>query len=159
MISTKLGFSWTHKTPFEGPRRHPSKLRYLGRRFVSTSTDSDGRETSVSLTETEAHNSWNELIKWSQEKRKQNGVSELENVSKIAVFGGGCFGTAMGVALARKKSSLKVQLLIRDSNLVQDINVKHVNTKYLQAFLWTKSPFECSFSGICPSRECGSDYR
>jgi len=79
----------------------------------------------------EVNNSWNQLVNWSKKKQLQNGSTEIDKVSKIAVFGGGSFGTAMGVALARKKSSLKVEMLLRDPRLVEDINERHINSKYL----------------------------
>lgn len=77
---------------------------------------------------------WNSLMRWSNSCKILNGTGELERVTKVAVFGGGSFGTAMSVVLARKKASLKVQMLLRDRDLVRDINEEHCNTKYLENY-------------------------
>ena len=52
---------------------------------------------------------------------------------QVVVFGGGSFGTAMATALARQKRSLDVVMLLRDPYVCRDINMKHVNTRYLEA--------------------------
>jgi len=52
-------------------------------------------------------------------------------VTKVAVFGGGSFGTAMGVALSRQHPDLEVVLLLRDPYLCKDINETHRNSRYL----------------------------
>lgn len=59
-------------------------------------------------------------------------VNPMDTANKIVVFGGGSFGTAMGVSLARQKAKLDVVLLLRDADLVTDINTAHVNTRYLK---------------------------
>lgn len=38
-----------------------------------------------------------------------DGVAAMEKLEKVVVFGGGSFGTAMGVALARKRADLQVR--------------------------------------------------
>lgn len=90
--------------------------------------------------------SWKTLMRWSKVfKRPQNGVHVLDKADKVVVFGGGSFGTAMGVALARQRSSLKVDLLLRDAYVCRDINKQHENTRYLPVsvavFLWLLSWF------------------
>ncbi len=76
--------------------------------------------------------SWQTLMRWSKVfKKDQNGVHVLDKIDKVVVFGGGSFGTAMGVALARQKSTLNVSLLLRDAYICRDINSLHTNTRYL----------------------------
>jgi glycerol-3-phosphate dehydrogenase (NAD+) len=43
------------------------------------------------------------------------------------VIGGGSFGTAIAVLLARNKSEMQVSLLLRDASLAEFINKEHVN--------------------------------
>ena len=76
--------------------------------------------------------SWKTLMRWSKVfKRPQNGLHVLDKTDKVVIFGGGSFGTAMGVTLARQRSSLKVSLLLRDAYGCRDINSQHENTRYL----------------------------
>ncbi len=76
--------------------------------------------------------SWQTLMRWSKVfKKDQNGVHVLDKTDKVVVFGGGSFGTAMGVALARQRSTLSVSLLLRDAYICRDINSLHTNTRYL----------------------------
>lgn len=76
--------------------------------------------------------SWKTLMRWSKVfKRPQNGLHVLDKTDKVVIFGGGSFGTAMGVALARQRSSLSVSLLLRDAYVCRDINSQHENTRYL----------------------------
>lgn len=49
--------------------------------------------------------------------------------AKIAFLGGGSFGTALGVMLAKK--GLQVNIWDREPKVVEDINVKKENIKYL----------------------------
>lgn len=42
-------------------------------------------------------------------KEVNEGVQARDKVDKVVVFGGGSFGTAMGVALARQKEDLQVR--------------------------------------------------
>lgn len=76
--------------------------------------------------------SWQTLMRWSKVfKKDQNGMHVLDKTEKVVVFGGGSFGTAMGVALARQRSTLSVALLLRDAYVCRDINNTHTNTRYL----------------------------
>ena len=78
--------------------------------------------------------SWQTLMRWSKVfKKDQNGVHVLDKTDKVVVFGGGSFGTAMGVALARQRTTLNVALLLRDAYVCRDINSTHTNTRYLPA--------------------------
>jgi glycerol-3-phosphate dehydrogenase (NAD+) len=73
-------------------------------------------------------------MRWSKFfRRLQEGeeASPIEAATKVVVFGGGSFGTAMGCSLARKRRELDVVLLLRDGKLAADINEHHCNTKYL----------------------------
>ena len=45
----------------------------------------------------------------------------------MVVIGGGSFGTAMAVLLARNKTEMQVSLLLRDVSLSESINKDHVN--------------------------------
>lgn len=87
--------------------------------------------------------SWQTLMRWSKVfKKDQNGVHVLDKTEKVVVFGGGSFGTAMGVALARQRSTLNVALLLRDAYVCRDINSTHTNTRYLPVSIF------------CPEQSC-----
>ena len=78
--------------------------------------------------------SWDSIMRWSRaafRDRKKGTASALDATTKVAVFGGGSFGTAMAVALARQKADLDVCMLLRDPALCADINSKHENARYL----------------------------
>ena len=77
--------------------------------------------------------SWDSIMRWSRKTWRdgEKGATALERCDKIAVFGGGSFGTAMAVALARQKPTLDVCLLLRDAYVCRDINERHVNERYL----------------------------
>lgn len=89
----------------------------------------------VTVDQSEVGASWDQLMRWSRifrTRRNGNGRGELERINKVSVLGGGSFGTAMGTALARQREDLEVVMLLRDENLVQDINNHQDNTKYLK---------------------------
>jgi glycerol-3-phosphate dehydrogenase (NAD+) len=77
--------------------------------------------------------SWDSIMRWSKKTWRdgKKGASALERCDKVAVFGGGSFGTAMAVALARQKPTLDVVMLLRDARVCRDINERHVNERYL----------------------------
>lgn len=77
--------------------------------------------------------SWDSIMRWSRKTWRdgEKGATALERCDKIAVFGGGSFGTAMAVALARQKPTLDVCLLLRDAYVCRNINDRHVNERYL----------------------------
>lgn len=77
---------------------------------------------------------WETLVRWGRFWRnlhKEDVTDALTRTSKICVFGGGSFGTAMAVLLARNKASLDVVMLVRDPQLVASINSNHFNTRYM----------------------------
>ena len=76
--------------------------------------------------------SWARLMRWSRTLRSKEAARSAEKkLEKVVIFGGGSFGTAMGVSLARQHPGLQVVLLLRDAYLCRDINESHRNTRYL----------------------------
>lgn len=79
--------------------------------------------------------SWDSLMRWSRMfKSRQASKLAAKDLDKVVVFGGGSFGTAMGVSLARQHPNTKIVLLLRDPVLCRDINELHCNTRYLKDF-------------------------
>lgn len=74
--------------------------------------------------------SWRKIMRWSKVNRDDSAV--VEATTKVVVFGGGSFGTAVGAALARQKGDLNVTLLLRDPYVCQEINTLHCNRRYLE---------------------------
>lgn len=103
---------------------------------LSSQADYPGFLTPPSEERSAIQESWESLMRWSKvfRRRENGGENPLESTSKVVVFGGGSFGTAMAASLALKKPELDVVLLVRDPHLAQDISTKHVNTKYLKEF-------------------------
>lgn len=89
---------------------------------------------------------WDALMRWSRRfhTRRDRKRNPLASTSKVVVFGGGSFGTAMGAILARRKPELEVVLLLRDPVLCKDINTSHCNTKYLKVSALYFSPARCA---------------
>eukprot|EP00873_Tetraselmis_striata_P019997 jgi/Tetstr1/440261/TSEL_028612.t1 len=79
---------------------------------------------------------WESLTRWSKLLRERGAAEEcvLEKTHKVVVFGGGSFGTALASALAYRKASLDVVLLIRDQAACDAINNTHRNPKYLKEY-------------------------
>lgn len=76
--------------------------------------------------------SWQSLMRWSRWlRRRGEGLSVLQRVSKVVVFGGGSFGTAIAAALARQKPDLVVAVWLRDEAVCAAINQQHCNPRYL----------------------------
>ena len=97
--------------------------------------------------QTHIKDSWQTLMRWSKVfKKDQNGVHVLDKTQKVVVFGAGSFGTAMGVALARQRSTLGVSLLLRDPCICEDINTLHTNGRYLPVSL---SSLHCCCQSTC----------
>eukprot|EP01023_Acetabularia_acetabulum_P005139 TRINITY_DN12109_c0_g1_i1.p1 TRINITY_DN12109_c0_g1~~TRINITY_DN12109_c0_g1_i1.p1 ORF type:complete len:446 (-),score=61.61 TRINITY_DN12109_c0_g1_i1:1386-2693(-) len=80
--------------------------------------------------------SWDALMRWSRvfKTRKVYHENALNRAQKVAVLGGGSFGTAIATVLARNKLSMEVVIAMRDEKLCQDINQRHINTKYFSEF-------------------------
>ena len=74
--------------------------------------------------------SWRKIMRWSKVNKDDSAV--VEATTKVVVFGGGSFGTAVGAALARQKGDLNVTLLLRDPYVCQEINTLHCNRRYLE---------------------------
>ena len=80
----------------------------------------------------DVRSSWERLMRWSRSLRSRAKAENMANpLEKVVIFGGGSFGTAMGVALARQHPNVKIVLLLRDAYLCRDINENHRNTRYL----------------------------
>lgn len=75
--------------------------------------------------------SWRKIMRWAKVLNKDD-ASVVQATTKVVVFGGGSFGTAMGAALARQKHDLNVTLLLRDPHVCHDINSLHRNCRYLE---------------------------
>lgn len=77
--------------------------------------------------------SWDSIMRWSR-KTWRDGDKQAAAAAacdKIVVFGGGSFGTAMAVALARQRPDLDVCMLLRDRAVCADVNERHANERYL----------------------------
>lgn len=77
--------------------------------------------------------SWDRLLRWSKlaYQREHESTSALSRASKVAVLGGGSFGTAMASMLAHNAPSIDVALVLRDADLMADINTRNRNSRYL----------------------------
>lgn len=76
------------------------------------------------------NDAWEAIVRWSRSWRAKAPDNALEKTTKIAVLGGGSFGTAVAVMLARNKESMDVVLLLRDEEVCQSINNDHINRRY-----------------------------
>jgi glycerol-3-phosphate dehydrogenase (NAD(P)+) len=74
-------------------------------------------------------------------------------ISKVAFLGGGSFGTALGVMLS--KNGIMVKLWDRKRDLVNDINIKRENMKYLHGVV---IPIGVEASENMEYTIAGSDY-
>ena len=79
------------------------------------------------------HESWDKIIRWGHRRDYKNREAEdvLGKTNKVAVMGGGSFGTAMATLLARNKDTLDVVILVRSQADADAINDTHRNAKYL----------------------------
>lgn len=69
-------------------------------------------------------------MRWSRSWRSKARTDVLERTNKVAVLGGGSFGTAMAAHVAGKKPEMEVSMLIRDADVCRSINEAHFNCKY-----------------------------
>ena len=80
--------------------------------------------------------SWDKVMRWSRRVEEKNSKKEdvLATTKKVAVMGGGSFGTAMATLLARNKADLDVVILVRSEADAESINEDHKNAKYLPKY-------------------------
>ena len=85
---------------------------------------------------TSVRESWEKIMRWSRVAESQNAQMEdvLGSTKKVAVMGGGSFGTAMATLLARNKADLDVVILLRNEDDAAAINDDHRNAKYLPQY-------------------------
>ncbi|XP_011622727.1 glycerol-3-phosphate dehydrogenase [NAD(+)] 2, chloroplastic isoform X1 [Amborella trichopoda] len=77
---------------------------------------------------------WEKLVRWSRSWRTINARAKmdvLERTRKVAVLGGGSFGTAMAALLAGNKADMEVTMLVRDEHVCQSINEENCNCNHL----------------------------
>jgi len=74
-------------------------------------------------------------------------------MSKITFLGGGSFGSALAVLLAEKNNI--VNIYNRDKNVVNEINIKRTNEKYMNDLIIPSNV--TAFNNICEAVE-GADY-
>ena len=69
-------------------------------------------------------------MRWSRRVEEKNSKKEdvLATTKKVAVMGGGSFGTAMATLLARNKADLDVVILVRSEADAESINEDHKNS-------------------------------
>ena len=109
-----------------------SKHAQQARASAAAASDAQGIVMYPPDEERRIRKSWARLMRWSRNLRQREAARGRENkVTKVVVFGGGSFGTAMGVALSRQHPDLHVILLLRDPYLCKDINERHCNSRYL----------------------------
>ena len=63
---------------------------------------------------------------------KQEGGVDEAGLAKIAVLGGGSFGSAVASVIARKYPSVEIALLVRRQAQADEVNALHTNSRYLQ---------------------------
>ena len=68
------------------------------------------------------------------ESAHANDESVLQSSKKVAIMGGGSFGTAMATLLARNKADLDVVILMRNEDDARALNEEHRNVKYLPKY-------------------------
>jgi hypothetical protein len=72
---------------------------------------------------------------WEEMKKRTNFFNptpkKTRDVKKVVVFGGGSFATALAVAVARRQPGAQVIMLLRNTSVRDDINIRHKNNKYL----------------------------
>lgn len=125
--------------PADGKRNRPAGPS--GARGAPERSAQRTRATSVGNGENrEVAKSWDKIIRWGRInvlRQQQQGADSdvLERTTKVAVFGGGSFGTAMAAMLAKNKpAGLDVVILVRNEEQARSINEEHRNTRYLPKF-------------------------
>lgn len=82
-------------------------------------------------------NEWDKIMRWAafvEGASAKNDVDVLQSTKKVAIMGGGSFGTAMGTLLARNKGDLDVVILMRNPVDAESLNAEHRNVKYLPKY-------------------------
>ena len=77
---------------------------------------------------------WQMLLRWSRIRSARQAAARASlttTIRKVAVLGGGSFGTAMAAVFARGLGMAYVDVLVRKESQVEDINVRHENSQYL----------------------------
>jgi glycerol-3-phosphate dehydrogenase (NAD(P)+) len=75
-------------------------------------------------------------------------------VKKIAIIGGGSWGTALAIALARSSRPHRIALWAHSPDVVELLRVKRVNEIYLPGF---KLPAEVEVTGALPEALAGAE--
>jgi glycerol-3-phosphate dehydrogenase (NAD+) len=99
---------------------------------------------------------WDKIMRWkSFVASNSTDESVLASTKKVAIMGGGSFGTAMGTLLARNKSDLDVVILMRNPDDAQALNETHRNKKYLPTY---ELPVNIRASTDAKEALAGCDY-
>lgn len=80
---------------------------------------------------------WDKIMRWAafvESAHARNDESVLKSAKKVAIMGGGSFGTAMATLLARNKGDLDVVILMRSDKDAASLNAEHRNLKYLPKY-------------------------
>mmetsp|Transcript_8270 Transcript_8270/g.29027 ORF Transcript_8270/g.29027 Transcript_8270/m.29027 type:complete len:454 (+) Transcript_8270:229-1590(+) len=91
----------------------------------------------------EVAKSWDKILRWGRInmlRKASDGGGALERCKKVAVLGGGSFGTAVATLLANNKpEGLEVVILMRDEEQARSITEDHCNSRYLPTHVLPKS--------------------
>ncbi|CAI5983667.1 unnamed protein product [Closterium sp. NIES-64] len=77
---------------------------------------------------TEVENAWEALMRWGKFWRVKETNGSDEETTKVVIFGGGAFGTALAHMLARNNAELDVVILHRFEEDCKNINELHCNS-------------------------------
>ncbi|CAI5473790.1 unnamed protein product [Closterium sp. Yama58-4] len=77
---------------------------------------------------TEVENAWEALMRWGKFWRVKETSNTDEETTKVVIFGGGAFGTALAHMLARNNAELDVVILHRFEEDCKNINELHCNS-------------------------------
>uniref|UniRef100_A0A7N0UEW2 Glycerol-3-phosphate dehydrogenase [NAD(+)] n=1 Tax=Kalanchoe fedtschenkoi TaxID=63787 RepID=A0A7N0UEW2_KALFE len=97
---------------------------------------------------------WDKLVRWSRSWRSKARTDVLSTTKKVVVLGGGSFGTAMAAHVAEKKAQLEVHMLVRDRQVCQSINDRHLNLYFPEH----KLPENVIATTDAKAALCGADY-
>jgi glycerol-3-phosphate dehydrogenase (NAD+) len=118
--------------------RERANARAARRRGTTTAASAyDAFRAGVSEADRAAIGSeWDKIMRWAAfvESAHANDESVLQSSKKVAIMGGGSFGTAMATLLARNKADLDVVILMRNEDDARALNEEHRNVKYLPKY-------------------------